>query len=511
MQESLHQANLSQPGSAPTGNPFSGGVWVSKPWLLAAASVSTVALIALSVWQRREITQLRQTISQLHQQKTQPVAPGQSTRTDSNDSRPNITLSPNEQASDNQRIATPSGIRSGQLPRPDTVYITRYVAPPSSSRPAPVNEQPPGQRSDSQTDQRYAITERAPVSTAMPNQPKDLNKTPKTESYGATSTPSIVEKNIHNPSVTASTPKGSKNRSVIGQQIETGVDNPSTSANRPDNNVAGPVASQSSSSGQRPVETSAAFESLNSLPLNVPSTNWQGQLAQRAKRIRTARPIPVMEQVAANAPASQPVQQPPVRFRAGADGQVEAHMWSAGVYGELPISKRWVIGLGLSRATYLGGTFLTDDDFNIRTHRDFRKEFARDMIPPQYILNINTRIVRFQIPVNLSYRVPLSRAFTLVPAVGTYLNLSNTEKVTFYYRDLPQRSFDQKIFTDSNPVNLMDSFTFSTGLEWQGGRWALQGHPVVTIPLRNSLISTPDPRWQTSTNLGFRARLMYQF
>ena len=75
MQASLQQAMPPQPGSPTTGTPFSGGVWSGSPWLLAAASVSTVVLIAFSLWQRSEINTLRETVGQLKQQSvaTQPA------------------------------------------------------------------------------------------------------------------------------------------------------------------------------------------------------------------------------------------------------------------------------------------------------------------------------------------------------------------------------------------------------------------------------------------------------
>ena len=80
MQASLQQAMPPQPGSPTTGNPFSGGVWSGSSWMLAAASVSTVVLIAFSIWQRNEINTLREAVGQLKQQSvaTQP-APGSTT------------------------------------------------------------------------------------------------------------------------------------------------------------------------------------------------------------------------------------------------------------------------------------------------------------------------------------------------------------------------------------------------------------------------------------------------
>ncbi len=182
-------------------------------------------------------------------------------------------------------------------------------------------------------------------------------------------------------------------------------------------------------------------------------------------------------------------------------------MWSAGAFSEIQLNKHWALSIGLSKVTYLGGLFITASDFDNRTHRSFQKEFGRGLNPkldPQDILNIDTRVQRFQLPLSLSYRIPLGRTLTLLPAVGTYVNLNSVEKADFYFRNSP-RGFDQASFRQSRPVDLLNTITLGAGLEWQSRHWVIQGSPLLALPLKS------DPDWQKSAMLGLRTRVFYQF
>ncbi len=193
----------------------------------------------------------------------------------------------------------------------------------------------------------------------------------------------------------------------------------------------------------------------------------------------------------------------------GVGSDVGAHTWSAGAFSEIQLSRHWAVSVGLSRATYLGGLFITANDFDNRTHRDFKKEFVPRLNPKSTpkgddILNIDTRVQRFQIPLSLSYRIPLTRTLTLLPTIGTYLNLNSTEKIAFYFRDTPGR-FDQANFSINRSAALLNTFTLGTSVEWQGQHWAIQGSPLLALPVKT------DPDWQKGAILGLRARVYYQF
>lgn len=539
MQTTLRDANLSQPNAPGANNPFSGGVWSGgKSWLLAAASISTVALIAFSIWQQREINQLRQTIGQLHPQSTNQPAAGSSNLASEEQVRPDVAHSGQATPSRSGQESTTSANRNeSQAVRPDTVYITRYVPVPSRAKPDVRNEERFSQRVETPTDQRYS-TEKPVFPPTTTRESTNLSANQERESNDASSTPSVA-KNTRNESTIADKPTNTsidlpatsvKDKGLISQnterkrpkrtdtslsgsaenQLDRGVNNAVATDNKAIPTESAAVANEASNT------TSAKYEQVASLPLAMESKNWNAALAQRAKRMQPARAMPVMESIKeTKAPAIQRIERVATRFRAGIGGEVASRLWSAGVFTEVLLGRHWTASVGLSEATYQN-RFITEDDFNGRTQRDFRKEFARPGDFWRDILNIDTRQVRLQIPVSLGYRIPLNQALTLIPSVGTYLNLNSSENLTYYCRDIqrfplqPQRGFDEINTVKKQPVDLLNSLSLGTGLEWQGGHWVVQTTPILTIPT-DLTVNKTDLNWQKNTTVGLRARLLYQF
>ena len=522
MQKSLHHANLSQPGSPPAGNPFSGGMWTAKSWLLAAASISTVVLITYSMWQHREITQLRQTLGQQNQQSTQSTVPKQIDKSAPAVDSPALTNAPNGQSQPLGELSPASEKKVSSQPRPDTVYIDRYVAMPSPVRSVPPEADRPSQRADRPAEKVYAKANRAQAPATQFNKSDTLTYNQQTDTYGASSTLSTVENNKPNSPVattkSASTFPVKKQKftnSYTDKRRKNGRALPTNSANDVTHAVAvmTPVGTKPSAQAS---ELSATYELAKSLPVATPTVNWAAKLAQQAKRMRPARPVPVEQQAVKQAvekvPESQPVDRVATRFRVGAGGEIASNLWRVGVFTEVLLGKHWTLGVGLNQATY-NGTFINDFDFDARTRRDFRKEFAHGIDPKREILNIDANTTRLQIPLSLGYRIPLTKSLTLLPTAGTYLDLHSKEDVTFYSPIfLPQRGGDEIRYSATRPVALINTFALGAGLEWQRGHWVLQGSPVLTIPLQAApQPMQPDPNWQKNTSVSLRARLLYQF
>lgn len=541
MQASLQQAGMTQSGPTGTANPFGGGVWTNRTWLTAAASISTVVLLAYSTWQHTEINRLNHTISAFHQPNAQHA-----TKSATGATAPLSPVSTNGQSTVNtpqpDKLAHQASPTPGRI---DTVYITRYVTVPGVPRiGVPAHEQNAQAmdipRERLATNSELATEEGVSHSTTVTNHLK-------TRPYGASSTPLTSANSTNLPSypIGSVVAEPGANRGRTGT-LQNGQYSPRerytqpnlsqgtvdiASANRPvnsgnrgteervpsvssSNDSPGSAAGNQTNVPTEPAEAAAlptTYEQVASLPLNTESFNWNSPLATRARRIRPARiAAPVV--ATTKAPASQPTEPVSPRIRVGVGGEVSAHLWSAGTFAELILGRHWTIGVGLSRSTYLGGAFLTAYDFDVRTNRDFKQTIGHNLPPgtnvDDDVFNIDTRMIRLQAPISLGYRIRLNRSLTLTPSVGTYMNFSSTEKATFYYRETI-RGFDQISFSNSCPVNLFNSLTLSTGLEWQRGHWALQGIPVVTIPPTAS--TQPGPKWETNTTLGFRARLLYQF
>ncbi|UFH53514.1 hypothetical protein [Spirosoma sp. KNUC1025] len=545
MQNTLKDANLSNPPG--TNQPFSGGVWSGQSWLLAAASISTVALIAFSIWQQREINQLRQTVGQIQHQPATTATPIPGSASAETSVRPDVAHSDKTSPPKlNQEVnTTPANRNEGQAVRPDTVYITRYVPTPPQRRQEQHREEQLSQRTETPTEPQYA-TEKSKLPSVTVPQTNSTNKNQQTESYDVSSTPSVAQKTESESSITNTLPsssitetssanRNSRARTPKGNRVSpsTYIDNQGSlvqnKAGRSGRANKGNVSTQqtetvnpASIATETPnvaTEEAVALKLATSLPLDIKSKNWNVALAQRARRMRPAQPVQptVVAEPTKEPESSRPARSLAVRFRAGAGADVSSGIWSAGLYTEALVGRHWTVGVGLSQATSTN-RFITDEDFNMRTHRDFRKEFAPRLDPWRDILNIDTRQVRIQMPVNLGYRIPLNKTLSLLPTVGTYLNLNNDENVTYYCREIqfmPQKPvyrYNEYGITKNQPFSLISSLALSVGLDWQHGHWAAQLSPVLNIPTQSQANAPQtDLNWQPNTSLGARVRLYYQF
>ena len=540
MQSTLHQATPPHPGPSVTSG---GSMGAGHPWLLAAATVSTVVLMAVSVWQWRQINSLRQATEQLRQQN--PAA-----QTTPRQEVPVLTGTGSLQKPETSQNAPVAPVPEQAAIRPrDTVYITRRVAVPQQTDVEPTKERSV-QRTESPPEPRFADEADKPVLANKLRSTENKNSNTNPIVNGASSTSSIettrsdlstLTSNKHNEAVreqtatkqlsssekrrtdlnlsgsgsTADLAKGRISR--IKGQRPTIAHNPVTDApalgsrKSPASENAQPetVANQDNV----PIEVEKVtidVEQLASLPLSAEPKNWEAALTKRAKRIRLVQAATAVAQLVEKVPASQPVQVAP-HFRAGIGGAVSSGVWSAGAFTEVLMGRHITLGLGLSKATHTS-TFINDFDFEFQTKRDFRREFARGIDPKRDILTIETRVTRLEIPVNIGYRILLNQSFAFIPSIGTNLNLSSSEYISYYLPTYgPQHGFEKGVLTFSRSVAFLNSFQLAPSFEWQRGHWVVQGSPVFTIPLQAQQAPAESvPDWP-QTALGLRARLLYQF
>ena len=521
MQASL-QTGIPQPDPTATGHPFSGGVWSSNPWFLAAASISTAALIAVGVWQRSEINHLRQTVSQLKQQAPAvQVAPASPTPE-------SPTLTQTNGSSPSRKIDSPSTqYEPGEPTRQrDTVYLDRYVTTlaPSGLERMAKEAAPPLTKAP---DRGYATTRRALAPTMnLPRRQTNSTLTLQNDTYDVSSTPTSTNNTSlpkSTPSVAANQPENQaveltrfreKARSKPGRSESYANTN---SPIKPDKTVAAqvvPNAPQRESVVEATGAASASYESIAGRPLITKSVNWSALLARQARQMRPTpptTPAPVAEKATAVQPEER-VKHVAIGIRVGAGAEIASQLWGKGIFTEVLLGRNWLLGVGLNQTTYKT-TFIDDEDFKDHTNREFRNEFAPHMDPKRTIMSINTQTTRLQIPVYLGYRVPITQAVAFLPTVSTYLNLNNIENATFYSPAFgPQRRYDEFSVTANCPVDLINNLTLGTGVEWQQKHWVAQASPVLTIPFQSSARPQyPQPDWQQSVTLGFRARVLYQF
>ncbi len=515
MQRSLQQAGLSGPPGAPLA-----GAGSMPSWLLTVAGIGTAALLAVTVWQRSEINTLRQKLTQQTTTPATATAPA--------------TLNDAEKLVD-------------APPRPDTVYLTRYVPVEPADRP----QRGETNRSDpSGSVSKRAVPRLVPVPPA--NQPVIDNRAAQTSVRGAAAIPArqpddalpgnslsdntlpnstVPNNSLANTDIATNVPLAQQSRLAAPTGVETAkTSTGSTSTNRPDRSPATRPAptqltnrttalTERDGGMPHPTETVSATSNAAVNPSATPENqvyalartrslltrpvNWNARLARRLPR-PAAVSQPESPRTAMG--ASQSVAKPATAFRVGVGSDLRAGYWNTGILAETVLCGRWVVSAGLVRSGSLLGTFVTDDDYDYRTRRNFRREFAPGFDQKREIYGIDVRSVRYQIPVSLGYRIPVSKSLSLLPSVGAYLDLSNSVQVAFSYRTpSPRPGYETATFQGKGVTTLLNAYTAGAALEWQQKHWLVQGGLLFARPLYSDLNGTAAP------SLGGRVRLLYQF
>ena len=556
MQATLQQATPPPSDLPTTPHPFTVSRWSARPWLMAAATVSAIVLVSFAAWQRAQISDLRQTVSQLRQQ--QATRPRQA---------PPETAAPNAVPLplDTQTVRrgeptreptvnplTPSANRSADpsiASRPDTVYVTRYVPVPAQ----PANPEPgrtTQRRADAPNASAMARTDRVRPLTDAPVQQREMGQPsvsdPRNDvaekaapvTNGTTSAPDNASpvavgtvKDVTNDTRDARGFRRGRTKPTTRRADERTAMHPGTQPNntltdrRKRRSVTGPTNDRTTSdrlattAPDQPTATvvaeaqkatnqpTATYELATARPLILKTIDWNQALTRQTKRMQPVRTTTVGGQAApVSQPASQPVR---VAFgvRVGAGGTLSRTVQSGGLQTELLIGKHLALGVGLEKASFAGGTFPTDIEFDRRKPKKFKQfkyDYGRSIPPLGKITDIEIQTVRVQIPVSLGYRIPVSPTLSLLPSVGTTLSFQSKEFVTFTTR-LPWRGDQTGARTTVRPEDLLQNLTFGAGLEWKRKHWVGQAGPVVTVPL------VADANWEENTSVGLRARVFYQF
>ncbi|MDB5241366.1 MAG: hypothetical protein JWP57_1991 [Spirosoma sp.] len=535
MQSTLLQHTTPPPTGSPAGfQPVAGSVWSAQPWLLAAA-VSTAVLVGVVIWQQAQIKNLRQTVGQLSGQKltTQPrQTPAETTKPGTTTSR---TEGQSAQRIESMTSPLSPSAASNAAPasRLDTVYVTRYVPVPASSARSrttePLANSPeiqPGDRSAPERVQSLATVQpqQRRTNQLAPEQRNDVADVTSPVSTGSTNTQTdAVSNETSNRAEPSSRPTRSLdsktdmlakgltagNRSKRNRRSSTAATNDvavrasngSTSGSSAPATSVNEAASSQTGSTEVTGLPALSYKLTASRPLTIEATDWSKALTNRARPLRPARTAIIGGQVV---PESQPISPIVLGFRVGAGAEVTRSVLSGGVLGELLVGNRLSLGVGLNMASFAGGTFFTDEDFDRKKRMNFRHDYARGIDPRSEILNIGIHTERLLIPITMGYRIPVSQTLSLLPSVGTTLNLQTHEFVTFTYRQ-PFRTFEAASYRIFRPVELINTLNFGAGVEWKRNHWVWQAGPVITIA------TNADLNWQAGTAIGLRARLFYQF
>ncbi|MEZ0541463.1 hypothetical protein [Fibrella arboris] len=310
------------------------------------------------------------------------------------------------------------------------------------------------------------------------------------------------------------------------QSVDYQSTNPSINSSRSNDptlyspSVTNQVRTQSEAGGNALATTAsgplATVQPLSTLPMADPTDAFSASWQRHLRRVRYRSPyMTSTEQMATAAAPQAPSQHTtpvPVTFRLGIGAEVGTAQSGLGLYGEAIIANRWVLGTGLGYSDWSGDTYSTEQMFEAKTKRDFRRDYPGTIRPiaigpgrPPEVTNISRVGQALVIPLQLGYRINLGTTTALTPFTGLNMGINPRETVTYSYEYYGPREAANENLTIKRPLLWYSTWSAGVSIERQWGRITGQVSPVVLVPL------TATEACLNTASLGMRGRLFYRF
>jgi hypothetical protein len=164
--------------------------------------------------------------------------------------------------------------------------------------------------------------------------------------------------------------------------------------------------------------------------------------------------------------------------------EIESALHSRGKYGiigEVILNKHWSAGTGI-KMNYATENFANEEDF----HHGKGKSFNDAYNIPRHdtFANIGLKYAVLEIPLRLSFRMPVSTNYTALFSIGTDLDISARQNIDFEHRGSPGPDEHKMMHIgDKHQVLLFNNVILSAGFQRQWGHITAQTSPYINPQL----------------------------
>ncbi len=372
---------------------------------------------------------------------------------------------------------------SSSLVKADTVYVTKYI----------VQTQP------IQKDKNEASI-KANNNTSNVSEEKS-----ESISYNGNTDPSEKSASSNIPLTSRQTKfktdLNSKKKNTSGSHLNV-ENNPSLTQNDPTGNA---NAKDENSSARELAEN--GIEKTSPVALSEPSVNVTKEsvlssaqpLAQNGNGAVSADTLPT-KKVKFHNPLSSLNN---FQYRAGIGVEGGSNQLGFSVLAETFLSKRWSVSAGLKFMS-IHDHFHDANDFSNKKGNDFRGVYTPNGSDTSFVSNIDMMNYLVQVPLALTYNLPLKNSFTLLFGAGTDMDIYAQQRTTFEHWETINTVKHEHVDT-KYPTVLFNNIVLSVGVEKKWNRFAFQATPYISPQLTSVAYK------KENVYFGFRLRALYSF
>jgi hypothetical protein len=176
-----------------------------------------------------------------------------------------------------------------------------------------------------------------------------------------------------------------------------------------------------------------------------------------------------------------------LRFRGGIEVEKANLQLGAGLVGEVLISKRWGLSSGIKVLNVNNEKYVDEDDFHHKKGMPFQHVYSKN-VPDTTAKNIGMHNILVQVPIAITYQLPLKNNYSIIASVGTDLDIYAKQLI-----DYNRMGFQQtQTFTTNTPVIAFNNAVISIGMQKRWRKFVFQASPFVSPQFKSVVYKKED-------------------
>jgi hypothetical protein len=192
-------------------------------------------------------------------------------------------------------------------------------------------------------------------------------------------------------------------------------------------------------------------------------------------------------------------------FALGVSSTNREHYQGGGIVATYTFGKHLELAAGIEFGEGGNERFKDNDDFKKRHKVDFKDKFQQPLPPDVKFTNIHTELKKVELPILLSYKIPLYRRFVGLLGIGSNLQLYNTQNFDYQFSESGGTFRDSKLLLPQDKA-VFQNLTFSAGLQTDWKRFTLRILPFYMMDFDHNI-----PEHERTKNGGLKTQIFYNF
>jgi len=191
-------------------------------------------------------------------------------------------------------------------------------------------------------------------------------------------------------------------------------------------------------------------------------------------------------------------------YQSGLEFNMANNQIGIGVSGDILLNSKWSLSIGARMQNISNEKYHDANEFQQKKSQNFRDVYAPTIPDTTFISNIEMQYYVLQIPIFISYHLPLKNNFEMLFKVGTDIDIYARQHIDYEYSS-DFAAPGKKQYDANFPTVTINNMIFSVGIDKQIGNFIFELSPYVSPQISHVAYKKEDVYY------GFSLRTLYRF